>query len=91
MYFVRVPQDSKYSGIVAITPQNTFCFCEMCGRTFPVDLMDYVGDEHFDLYDPGELCDQCIEELSRNWPQKRINEQPIVRMMKEIEEEYDDE
>ena len=65
MYFVKVPQDSKSSGIVAITPENTFCFCSKCGGVFPVNLEDYVGEEDFSLSDPDLHCDQCasVEEI----------------------------
>lgn len=65
MFYVKEKLGETTEVAVKITAENVFCKCPRCQAEVPVDLMEFMGDKDFELYDSAVYCDNCVELLKR--------------------------
>lgn len=65
MFYVKEKINDAMEVTVEINDENVFCTCPKCGIEVQVNLEDFVGDEHFDLFGTAVCCEDCSRKMLR--------------------------
>ncbi len=63
MFYVKDKLGNASEIKVAISDENVFTICPLCGAEVDVDLLEITKDEPFDVEGSSVLCSECSKKL----------------------------